>query len=110
MTDRRIPTFEAFWPYYLGEHSKPATRWLHFIGTSIGLAVAALSIGMLEPWLLPASLLPGYAFAWVSHFLIERNKPASWTYPLWSFMADFKLWAFMITGRIGDEVARHGIA
>jgi hypothetical protein len=29
---KTLTTFEAFWAFYLGEHSLPPTRWMHFVG------------------------------------------------------------------------------
>lgn len=104
---KRIQSFEEFWPFYLREHSKHATRMWHFAGSSIGLAVAVYAALSGQPWLLPLALLPGYGFAWYSHFFVEMNKPASFKYPLWSFIADWKMWSLIATRRIGREVERH---
>lgn len=101
-----MKTFAEFWPYYLGEHSKPATRWLHFAGSSFALALVLLGVATQRWAYLPAALVCGYAFAWVSHFAIEKNKPATFRYPLWSFAADWKMWALMLTGRLGAQLAR----
>jgi hypothetical protein len=92
MAEKRIESFEEFWPFYLREHSKPATRWFHFAGTSCGFALALFAIASRDLRLVPLALVAGYGPAWFSHFFIEGNKPASWTYPLWSFRADMKLW------------------
>jgi hypothetical protein len=87
----RISSFSQFWPYYLGEHSKPATRWVHAAGTLTGVGTALWALGAGRyPWIL-AALAVGYAPAWISHFFIEGNKPATLRYPLWSFCADFKM-------------------
>ncbi len=97
------PTFNSFadfWPYYLGEHSKPATRFLHGIGTltALGFLIALITMG--KWWLFPVALIPGYAFAWASHFFIEKNRPATFKHPLWSFMGDWKMLALMLTGQL----------
>jgi hypothetical protein len=107
MSDARIASFEAFWPYYLGEHARPPTRWLHFLGTNLGLAVVAWSVASAQPLLLPLALLPGYGFAWVSHFLVERNRPATFTYPLWSLLGDLKMLGLMWTGRLWTGAPAH---
>jgi hypothetical protein len=107
MARPRIQTFQEFWPFYLNEHRKPATRTLHFVGSTIGLFVFFGAFATGQPHLALLGLLPGYGFAWFSHFVIEKNKPASFSYPLWSFIADWKMWAFILTGRIRTEVARH---
>jgi hypothetical protein len=108
MTER-ITTYEKFWPFYLGEHSLPATRWFHFVGSTLG--VIALVAGLVQGSMmgLPAGLFSGYAFAWFSHFVIEKNRPATFTYPLWSFGSDWRMWALMATGRLDAELARFGI-
>ncbi len=100
MAEQRFNSFAEFWPFYLGEHSKPATRLLHGIGSlvAIGIVVAVVVIG--RWYLFPLALIPGYAFAWISHFFIEKNRPATFTYPLWSFMGDWKMLALMLTGKL----------
>jgi hypothetical protein len=105
----RIESFEAFWPFYLGEHSLAATRRMHFVGTTVALANLVYAALTLTPWYLLSALVSGYAFAWVSHAFMEKNRPATFTYPLWSFAADWKMWAFMLTGRLGAELEEHGI-
>lgn len=106
MSQQEIKSFEEFWPYYVEEHSQPATRALHFAGTATALAcVAALAAQGKWKWL-PLALAPGYAAAWVGHFLVEKNRPATFKYPLWSFMADQKMFGLMLTGRMDQEIAR----
>jgi hypothetical protein len=79
---------------------------MHFVGSSISLVNLTFGVITLTPWYLLSALLAGYGFAWVSHFFIEKNKPASFKYPLWSFIADWKMWAFIVTGRIDAELGR----
>lgn len=104
-----LTTFEAFWPFYLGEHSLKATRWMHFVGTTIALLNLVTAVVSLSPFYLLSALFSGYLFAWVSHFFIEKNRPATFTYPAWSFIADWKMWALMATGRLSAELAKHQI-
>lgn len=101
---RKYRCFEEFWPFYLREHSKPRTRMLHYIGTSVvvGIAIVALVTG-LWLWLL-AIPIAGYGFAWLAHFRVERNRPATFTYPLWSLAADFKMWWLWLTGKLQPEL------
>ena len=105
----RYQQFDDFWLFYLREHSRPATRLLHYIGTTLAVAalVAALVDGRLA-WLL---LFPvaGYLFAWIAHFAVERNRPATFTYPLWSLGADFRMWFLWLTGRLAPELVRAGL-
>jgi len=100
MAERQFKSFREFWPFYLGEHSKPATRLLHCIGTLAALGTVIALIGIGKWWLFPLALVPGYAFAWISHFFVEKNQPATFTYPLWSFMGDWKMLAMMLTERL----------
>jgi hypothetical protein len=106
MSQDRIQSFEEFWPFYVREHRLLSTRVMHFVGTSLGMIVVAAAIAMQYWWLLAAAPIAGYGMAWISHFGIEKNKPASFKYPLWSFIADMKLWALMLTGRMGAEAQR----
>jgi hypothetical protein len=105
MAEQRIQSFAEFWPFYVREHSLSACRALHFIGSTLALGLLAAGI-FYNPWLLLAAVVAGYGFAWVGHFFIEKNKPASFKYPLWSFAADWKMWALILTGRMGAEVAK----
>jgi hypothetical protein len=100
MSDREFKSFDEFWPYYLHEHSKGATRLLHCIGSIAAIALIILVIALGKWWLFPLALVPGYGMAWFGHFFVERNRPATFTYPLWSFMGDWKMLALMLTGRL----------
>jgi hypothetical protein len=106
MAQERYDSFTEFWPYYLAEHSRPGTRLLHLVGTSIALATVVVFILIGKWWLFPLALIPGYGAAWIGHFFIEKNKPATFQYPLWSFIGDYKMIWMMLTGRISDEALR----
>ncbi len=99
-------SFEDFWPEYVVAHRQPMTRWFHFVGTLSGwmLLLAAIILG--RPWLLLAALAVPYALAWISHFFIEHNRPASFGHPLWSWLADQKMVALVMTGKMTEEVRR----
>ena len=106
MTAKRIESFEDFWPYYLGEHRRAGTKALHFIGTTGALTLIILAL-LLRDWpLVLAALLCGYGFAWIGHFLVEKNRPATFQYPLWSLTADWKMWGLILTGRLRSELRR----
>lgn len=93
-------SFEEFYPYYLQEHGHPVCRRLHFIGT---LAVIAILVAVLlgaSAWWLLALPVVGYGFAWVGHFFVEKNRPATFTYPFYSLAGDFRMFRDMLTGRI----------
>jgi hypothetical protein len=99
-------SFAEFWPYYVREHSRPGTRALHFVGTTLGLVFLAALVWTRLWYLFPAGLVVGYGCAWIGHFCIEHNRPATFRYPRWSFLGDFKMWWYMLTGRMGAEVRR----
>jgi hypothetical protein len=106
MRAKQFHSFTDFWPYYLSEHARPATRALHAIGTMLGVA-CLLTLIAKGKWIwLPLALAPGYGFAWFAHFFIEKNKPATFRYPLWSFIADYKMIGMIVAGRINEEVKR----
>lgn len=93
-------TFAEFWPFYLKEHSNPLNRLLHFVGTflvHLVLIYAILSQQWQLLWLAP---LMGYGFAWVGHFIIEKNRPATFKHPLWSLRGDFKMFYLMLLGKL----------
>ena len=102
----RFKSFEEFWPYYVGEHRKPLCRALHYMGTGMALSLAASAVVTLNP--IPLALAPvaGYGPAWFSHFFIEHNRPATFTYPSWSLRADFKMLGLALRGRMAAEVTR----
>ena len=109
MAENRFQTFAEFWPFYVREHSMTACRALHFIGSTLVLVVIAAAV-FYSPWLLLAAPVVGYGFAWIGHFAIEKNQPASFKYPLWSFVADWKMWAMTLVGRMGAEVRKAQLA
>jgi hypothetical protein len=104
-----MKSFEEFWPHYVAEHSRPETRMLHAVGTGAGVACAVALIARRKWKWLPLVLVPGYGAAWLSHFLIEKNKPATFEHPLWSFMGDYKMIGLMLTGHMDEEIARLGL-
>ena len=104
--EARIATFREFWPYYVGEHRKPITRALHFIGSTFVLAIAASAVVTGRPWLLLLVPVVGYGFAWVGHFGFEKNKPATFKYPVYSFLADWVMYGKILSGTMRAEVER----
>jgi hypothetical protein len=105
----RIATYREFWPFYLREHAQRSTRAIHIGGTGLATMVF-LSAFILGPlWLIPVALVAGYAPAWFAHFAIEKNRPATFRYPLWSLASDYRMaWAWL-TGSLGEELQKAGI-
>jgi hypothetical protein len=101
-----MKTFQEFWPFYLSEHSLPVTRRLHFAGSTLGLAFVGSAIATRNGWLALGALVSGYAFAWIGHFGFEKNRPATFKYPLWSFIADWKMYGLWVSGRLEAELSR----
>ena len=103
---RQYRSFAEFWPFYLREHSKPRTRALHYAGTTLVVAIAIFA-ALTGRWLwLLAVPLAGYGFAWIAHFTVEKNRPATFTHPLWSLAADFKMWWLWLTRRLEPELRK----
>jgi len=105
MSDR-ITDYNTFWDFYIGEHSKPLTRWLHFSGTALGIILLIWFIARGMWYYFPVFFVVGYTFAWFAHFVVEKNRPATFKYPFWSFISDFRMIWFMLTGRMNAEVTR----
>lgn len=93
-------SFDQFYQYYLSEHSKRSTKLLHFVGTFLVFVVFGVAL-LRQNWMLLA-LLPivGYGFAWAGHFFFEKNKPASFSSPLYSLVSDFVMFRDILTGRV----------
>lgn len=102
----RFQSFADFWPFYLGEHRQAATRALHYVGTGTGLLLLLYALISATWWLIPLALVAGYAFAWAAHFFIEKNRPATFTYPWWSFLGDWKMLLLFVTGQMAGELQR----
>lgn len=98
--------YAEFWDFYVSEHSLPLTRALHFIGTTLGIASAIFFVVRGQWYFFPIFFVIGYGFAWYAHFFVEKNRPASFRFPFWSFISDFKMIAFMLTGKMAAEVER----
>lgn len=102
----RISTFQDFWPFYVSQHQKRGTRTLHFIGTSLGLLLSGTALLTVRPFLVLWGLVAAYGFAWVGHYFVEKNRPATFQYPLWSFLGDLRMYGLMWQGRMTAERER----
>ena len=97
---RRFASFREFYPFYLSEHANRTSRRLHFVGSCGVLALVGVAIARGNPWWLLAALLCGYGFAWVGHFAFEKNRPATFRHPVYSFLGDWVMFKDILTGRI----------
>jgi hypothetical protein len=96
----RFDSFASFYPFYLGEHANLVNRRMHFVGSTLTLLCVARLIWTGQPMYLLYALLCGYGFAWVGHFFIEKNRPATFKYPLYSFMGDWVMYWDILLRRI----------
>jgi hypothetical protein len=97
---KAMHSFAEFYPFYLSEHSNPTCRRLHFVGSSLVLVCLALLVATGQLRYVLYALLCGYGFAWIGHFMFEKNRPASFKRPLYSFMGDWVMYKDMWTGRV----------
>jgi hypothetical protein len=99
--------YEEFWPFYLSQHSKSSTRAWHFVGTSFVFVFIILTAVTLNFWFLLLAPVVAYAFAWISHFFIEGNKPATFGHPVWSLRADFRMYRLILFGQLQKEIEKN---
>jgi hypothetical protein len=99
-SSQRFTTFREFYPFYLSEHRDRNCRRMHFVGSSLAIICLIVAIATRNPWWLLAGLLCGYGFAWIGHFAFEKNKPASFKQPLFSFIGDWAMYRDIWAGRI----------
>jgi hypothetical protein len=99
-------TFDEFWPHYVHAHRNPVNRALHYVGTTAALGTVATAAVTLNPSLLLLAPVAGYGPAWVGHFFFEKNKPATFSNPLWSLRGDFKMYVLALRGKMAAEVER----
>eukprot|EP01103_Thecamoeba_quadrilineata_P000394 TRINITY_DN10334_c0_g1_i1.p1 TRINITY_DN10334_c0_g1~~TRINITY_DN10334_c0_g1_i1.p1 ORF type:complete len:131 (+),score=28.23 TRINITY_DN10334_c0_g1_i1:37-393(+) len=90
-------TFEEFYPFYLGEHNHQINRRLHLTGTSIAILTLIYAVLTFNFLLLPLAIVIGYAFSWTGHFFFEKNKPATFKYPIFSLKGDFRMLKEVVT-------------
>lgn len=98
--EERFKTFAEFYPFYLGEHRDRTSRRLHFLGTSMALILLIVALATRAWWLIAAALVQGYALAWIGHLFFERNRPATFKYPLLSLRGDWRLWWDIVSGKV----------
>ena len=107
MADKTYASFEEFWPDYVRAHANKTNRQLHFVGSTLAVACVAGAAVFRKRWLLLAAPVCGYGFAWFGHFVFEKNKPATFSHPLYSFKADWVMWSKIANGTMDAEVERY---
>lgn len=105
----KITTYAKFWPYYLREHSGANTRTLHYVGTAIAILFFLRFLWTGSIGALILAVVSGYLFAWIAHFWLEKNRPATFTYPLWSLYSDFRMFFLWITGQLDRHLREAGV-
>ncbi|WP_166239586.1 DUF962 domain-containing protein [Paenibacillus turpanensis] len=98
--------FEQYWPFYLSQHSKPATRMWHAVGMTSALLFILTAIWTMNGWYLLLAPGTAYPLAWFSHFVIEGNKPSAYGHPLWLLRAELRMYRFMLSGKMDEELRR----
>jgi hypothetical protein len=105
MSSKRVfHSYDEFFDFYLQQHLHPGNRVLHAIGTILGIGIVIAAFATGHGWFALLFLPTVYAFAWTGHFLLEKNKPATFDYPFWSFISDFRMLALMLTGRLQSHL------
>ncbi len=100
MDKKRFTRFSEFYPFYLSEHQDRVNRRLHFVGSTLVLALVLFAL-LTQHWMLLCAVpFAGYGFAWVGHFFFEKNKPATFSHPLYSFMGDWVMYKDILTGKV----------
>ena len=96
----RFASFREFYPFYLSEHANRVSRRLHFIGSCGVLVLIGVAITRHNAWWLVAALVCGCGFAWIGHFFFEKNRPATFTHPIYSLMGDWMMFWQVLTGKV----------
>jgi len=100
VASKQYNSFSEFYPFYLSEHSDINCRRLHFVGSALVLVVLVAAIAMQRWWWLLLLPVIGYGFAWAGHFVFEKNRPATFQYPMYSFMGDWVMFKDMLSGKV----------
>jgi hypothetical protein len=100
----RFRSFQEFWPHYVREHQSVGCRALHFAGLTLAIACIVAALVLTNYWWLVLAPIAGYGISWIGHFFVERNQPAAFRYPLWSFRADARMWRLIALRRMQREV------
>jgi hypothetical protein len=98
--EMRFSGYDEFFRYYVQQHNDPRNRLLHACGTGLGIGIVIAAFMTGHPWWALLWIPVAYGFAWTGHFLIEKNQPATFGHPFWSFISDFRMLFLMLTGRL----------
>ena len=109
MAPPRNDSYHEFWPFYLQQHSKHDTRLWHIVGTGAASVLLVAAVVSFSYELFLGAVLTGYGPAWVAHFAIEKNRPATFRYPVWSLVSDYRMAAAWLTGHLEQELAAAGV-
>ena len=93
-------SFAQFYPFYLSQHGNATCRRLHFVGTSLVIGCVIAAVTSHNAWWLLGAPLYGYGFAWIGHFFFEKNRPATFTHPWYSFIGDWAMYKDILIGKI----------
>jgi hypothetical protein len=103
---QQFASYDEFFAFYVKQHSEPSNRAMHAVGTALGVTIAIVAFAMGRYWWALLWIPVAYGFAWTGHFLLEKNKPATFGHPLWSFISDFRMLGLMLTGRLEPWLKR----
>jgi len=110
MSGRRFDSYNEFFAFYVQQHSRRSNRLMHAAGTMLGIAVAITAFALGHPWYALLWLPVAYGFAWTGHFLLEKNTPATFGHPFWSFISDFRMLFLMATGKLAPWLEKETVA
>ncbi len=99
-SSRTFASYDEFFAFYLQQHSDERNRRMHFIGTLLGLFIVITAFATGHPWWALLFVPVAYGFAWTGHFVVEKNVPATFGHPFWSFISDFRMVGLMLTGKL----------
>lgn len=103
---KHFASYDDFFAFYVQQHAEPGNRLLHACGTLLGLSILIGAVAVGRPWWGLLGFPIAYAFAWIGHLAIEKNRPATFGHPLWSFISDFRMLGLSLTGRLGPWLDR----
>ena len=100
----QISSLDEFWPFYVSQHLNRTNRRLHAVGTTLAIVLGAVALIWRAPSVAVLAVAVPYVFAWVGHFFYEKNRPATFTYPLLSLRADFRMYRLTLFGEMDTEI------